>query len=161
MVFGWGGVRAPMVAKSEAMDTSHRRSIAAITAQAVMLGYFLVINWIKLSPWNNLDRSGDQTLSTLVGVVPGVTVIGVLLFGGRRARRIAAVWTWVWLLLQILQWWVPYLTGLHPLTQDGGRWYFEGGYDQTVHLLPTEAGGWFPTRSIRCCRRSRWLPRSW
>ena len=28
---------------------------------------------------------------------------------------------------------------MHPLTQDGGLWYFEGGYDQTVHLLPTEA----------------------
>ena len=46
----------------------------------------------------------------------------------------------MWLLLQILQWWVPYLTGLHPLTQDAGRWYFESGHEQTVHLLRTEAG---------------------
>jgi hypothetical protein len=35
---------------------------------------------------------------------------------------------------------VPYLFDVHPLTHDEGRWYVDGGYDGTVHLIPTEAG---------------------
>jgi hypothetical protein len=74
-----------------------------------------------------------------LGLAPGVGVVVALLLGGPRARRAAAVWCWVWLAPQVAQWWVPYLFGLHPLTQDGGQWYWDSGYADTLHLLPGRA----------------------
>ena len=113
---------------------------AAATTQAVLIAYFTVQNHVPLAPWNNLEAAGPQLRSTLVGVLPGLGVLAALLVGGPRAQRVAAAWCWLWFGLQIAQWWVPYRFGVHPLTQDGGEWYTDGGYDQTLHLIPPEAG---------------------
>ena len=126
--------------RSLTSQPSPRTVAFAAATQATLIAYFLVQNHVNLAPWNNLAAAGPQLRSTLVGVVPGVGVLTALLIGGPRTRRIAAAWTWVWLSLQITQRWVPYLFDVHPLTQDGGQWYVDGGYDKTVHLIPTEAG---------------------
>ena len=128
------------VERSLTSRPSQRTVAVAAATQATLIAYFLVQNHVNLAPWNNLAAAGPQLRSTLVGVVPGVGVLAALLFGGPRVRRIAAIWSWVWLGLQLTQWWVPYLFDVHPLTRDGGQWYVDGGYERTVHLIPTEAG---------------------
>jgi hypothetical protein len=59
---------------------------------------------------------------------------------------VGAGWTVVWLLLQLRQWWLPYLLGPTPLHRDF-RWYWEGGYAETLRLLP--ARGWRPVADLQ------------
>ncbi|RPI55376.1 MAG: hypothetical protein EHM55_08050 [Acidobacteria bacterium] len=55
--------------------------------------------------------------------------------GMPAAGILYAGWTVVWVLLQVRQWWLPYLFGPTPPHRDFG-WYWEGGYAQTLHILP-------------------------
>jgi hypothetical protein len=48
---------------------------------------------------------------------------------------VGAVWTVVWFLLQLRQWWLPYLFGPTLLHSDF-RWYVEHGYTETLRILP-------------------------
>jgi hypothetical protein len=45
------------------------------------------------------------------------------------------IYAYVWLLLQIRQWWIPYLFGPTPLHRDLS-WYHEHGYSETLKILP-------------------------
>jgi hypothetical protein len=100
---------------------------------ALMIAYFVVDNHIDLYPWNNLVES--QLPSTLVGVIPfSVYAVGFW-FGIRWLMLVGTVHAYVWLLLQLRQWWVPYLFGPTFLHRSFG-WYREGGYDETVRFLP-------------------------
>jgi hypothetical protein len=93
---------------------------------ALMIAYFVVDNHIDLYPWNNLVES--QLPSTLVGVIPfSVYAVGFW-FGIRWLMLVGTVHAYVWLLLQLRQWWVPYLFGPTFLHRSFG-WYREGGYD--------------------------------
>ena len=48
---------------------------------------------------------------------------------------VGTVDSYVWLALQIRQWWIPYLFGPTALHRDFG-WYFANGYDRTIKILP-------------------------
>jgi hypothetical protein len=48
---------------------------------------------------------------------------------------VGTVYTYVWLLLQIRQWWIPYLLGPTALHRDLA-WYYQHGYAETVKVLP-------------------------
>ena len=98
------------------------RERVAVASEALMLGCFAIQNYVELPPWNNLEKAGSQLPSSLMGLVPGAGVVAALARGGPRAKRVAAVWCWIWRAPHIAQWWVPYLFDTHPLTQDGGKW---------------------------------------
>jgi hypothetical protein len=68
---------------------------------------------------------------------------------------IGAVHSYVWLALQLRQWWIPYLLGPTALHRDF-EWYYAHGYDRTIKILPNVDNRPFPTPSISCCRRFRW-----
>jgi hypothetical protein len=108
---------------------------AAIIALALMLGYFAIDNHVPLYPWNNLTEAGPQWRSTLAGLLPGLLTIWALARGSLWGTVLGAGWTVVWLLLQLRQWWLPYVLGPTPLHHDF-RWYWEGGYARTLQLLP-------------------------
>ena len=46
--------------------------------------------------------------------------------------------SYIWLLLQVRQWWIPYLLGPTPIHKDF-RWYTEHGYSETIKFLPAIA----------------------
>lgn len=99
----------------------------------VMLAYFVVINHVDLYPWNNL--TSPQISSTLTGVLPfGVYAVAFAL-RVRWLMVVGAVHSYVWLMLQIRQWWIPYLLGPTALHRDLG-WYVAHGYDRTSKVLP-------------------------
>jgi hypothetical protein len=107
----------------------------AFIALALMLIYFAVDNHAPLKPSNNLAPSGSQWPSTLAGWIPGLFTLWALWRRSRRAVGVGAVWTVVWCLLQVRQWWIPYLFGPTPLHRDF-RWYVEHGYTETLRILP-------------------------
>jgi hypothetical protein len=48
---------------------------------------------------------------------------------------VGTVDSYVWLALQIRQWWIPYLFGPTALHRDFG-WYFANGCDRITKILP-------------------------
>lgn len=104
-----------------------------------MLVYFTAVNHVSFGRLNNLASPMAQWRSTCVGVIPGLLVIAGLRSGGQSAAALGAVWLWIWLALQVRQWWIPYLFGASVLHRDF-TWYVAGGFDKTLRLLPPVAG---------------------
>lgn len=119
------------------MTPSHLRRLA-ITSQLLMAGYFVVDNHVDLAPWNNLDAAGPQLASTLSGVIPAVATAIAFAIGARWLMLAGTIWTWIFLALQIRQWWVPYLFGSTFLHRSW-EWYTDHGYDETLSFLPANA----------------------
>jgi hypothetical protein len=104
-----------------------------------MLVYFILTNHVRLARLNHLTHVTSQWRSTLVGVLPGVLVLAGVASGGRTGAALGAGWLWLWFVLQVRQWWVPYLFGETALHRDFG-WYAAGGYDKTIRILPAREG---------------------
>ena len=119
----------------EACEQAQSSCRMALIALALMLIYFAVDNHVLLNPWNNLAQAGPQWPSTLAGWIPGLFTLWALWRRARWAVGVGAVWTVVWFLLQVRQWWLPYLFGPTPLHSDF-RWYIEHGYTETLRILP-------------------------
>lgn len=115
-------------------DNQERWLYAATVAQVIMVAYFIVTNHVNLYPWNNLLES--QLVSTLTGVVPFTIYIMAFSLQICWLILIGVVHSFIWLGLQLYQWWLPYLFGPTALHQDF-RWYFKNGYIETVRFLPS------------------------
>ena len=109
-------------------------SLAASIAIGLLLIYFIITNHVDLATLNNLAAAGSQLASTLMAVIPfGMVLLGLRL---EKGRWIYAGWIWsmVWLLLQIRQWWQPYLFG-PTFLHENFAWYFQHGYAETIKLV--------------------------
>jgi hypothetical protein len=111
----------------------------AVVAIVSMLAYVVVINHINLYPWNNLRLLTAEVPSTLAGVFPFSIYALAFVLRLRWLMLIGAVHSYVWLGLQIRQWWIPYPFGPTPLHSDFS-WYFEHGYTETIKFLPSIPG---------------------
>ena len=110
---------------------TERWCLAALAAHAVLWVYFVVDNHVDVSPWNNLDEAGSQLPSTLAGTVPFLLAMAAFgVWRNRATTLVAAVYSWVWLGLQGLQWWPAYLFDADA------EWYADHGYDETTRWLP-------------------------
>ncbi|HMF47957.1 MAG TPA: hypothetical protein VK603_04900 [Candidatus Saccharimonadales bacterium] len=107
----------------------------AISSQLVMLIYFTIDNHVDLFPWNNLRSPVAELPSTLAAWIPFLLIMLTFVYRIRWGMVAGTVYTYVWLLLQIRQWWIPYLFGPTPLHRDFS-WYYEHGYTETVKVLP-------------------------
>jgi hypothetical protein len=117
-------------------ETHARRWRAASAALiGVMLVYFVVTNHVDLYPWNNLDAAGNQLPSMLVGLIPFSIYAVAFAVGIRPLMLVGMVHSYIWLALQVRQWWLPYLFGATPLHRDLS-WYEAGGYSETLRIPP-------------------------
>lgn len=110
----------------------------AIAAQIAMLVYFSVDNHLNLYPWNNLRTPASELPSTLAGWIPFLLIMSAFALRWRWGMLVGSAYSYVWLLLQIRQWWIPYLFGTTVLHRDFG-WYYEHGYTETLKVLPSIA----------------------
>lgn len=97
-----------------------------------MLAFFVVDNHVPLYPWNDLERTKSQLPSTLSGLIP-FTLAAVTFY--RRwlpGMVFFASYAYVWLGIQLWNWWVPYLLG--------GEREFASEYERTLHPLPEISG---------------------
>ncbi|HLR28022.1 MAG TPA: hypothetical protein VK086_04960, partial [Ruania sp.] len=105
----------------------------AVTLIAVMLAWFGITNHVHWEPLNDLSQQGDQLPSTLSGFIPFVLAILTILFVPNF--WLVLFWTgyaYVWLMLQVFTWWVPYLLG-----SSAEHW---SSYSDTLNVLPTLGG---------------------
>jgi hypothetical protein len=107
----------------------------AIASQLVMLIYFTLDNHIDLYPWNNLRSPAAELPSTLAGWIPFLLIMSAFALRVRWGMLVGTIYSYVWLLLQIRQWWIPYLFGPTALHRDFS-WYYEHGYTETLKILP-------------------------
>lgn len=116
---------------------SAKHHFAVLSIFALML-YFAIDNHITLYPWNNLEPAGSQLNSTMIGLIPFSFLIVAIFLRFRIGVLIGFLWALIWFLLQLRQWWLPYLFGATALHGDF-TWYFSNGYADTFTVLPKEA----------------------
>jgi hypothetical protein len=109
-------------------------NLIASCSIVVMLAYFVLDNHVDLYPWNNLITS--QLASTFAAVIPFGLYAVAFAHGIRWLMVVGAVHSYVWLALQIGQWWIPCLFGPIALHREFG-WYVTHGYDRTIKILPS------------------------
>lgn len=105
----------------------------SLLSQGILFGYYQLIEWVDLFPWNDIRRGNGQ--ATLDLVVAGI-MLGLILVTIRRvwwAMGIAAALYGLWLYLQIQSWWLPYLQGASP----GWKRVYGRFFGETVKFLPT------------------------
>lgn len=125
--------------RSSAALAGGRWPWVAVAAIALMLAYFVITNHVDLFPWNNLEAGGSQLPSTLSGVIPFGIIALVFALRIRWLMLVGMVYSYVWFLLQMRQWWIPYLFGSTPLHRSFD-WYTDHGYDETIRFLPVIDG---------------------
>src|SRR5699024_7229442 len=107
--------------RGDAGSDDRSRRAWAVASIAAMLAWFGLTNHVHLEPLNDLSQQGDQLASTLSGVIPfGLAALTIVFVPD------------VWLALQIVTWWIPYLFGA-----SAEHW---GGYSDTLSVLPTLDG---------------------
>ena len=115
------------------MQYSH--TPAAVVAISLVLIYVLAINHVALPPLNNLAAADSQLPSTLTALIPFSGVLIALAQNRQVWIYIGWLWSVLWLLLQIRQWWLPYFFG-PTFLHENFAWYFQHGYAQTMKILP-------------------------
>lgn len=109
--------------------TWHR---AALLAQLLLLLYYEWFEWVNVFPWNNVVYGNGQAL---LDVLLGLVLAGLLLGPLLRLRwlvGVAALLCFLWLLLQIQGWWLPYVFG----TSASGMRFYQHWFSQTLKVLP-------------------------
>ena len=88
---------------------------------------------MHLEPLNDLSQQGDQLASTLSGLIPfGLAALTIVFVPNVWLVLFWTGYAFVWLALQIVTWWIPYLFG-----GSAEHW---SGYADTLSVLPTLDG---------------------
>jgi hypothetical protein len=108
------------------------RFAISAAAQLVLLLYLELIEWVNLFPWNDIGQGNGQA---------GLDIfLGVILLAG----AIASVRRWkpllwvpfvvyvIWMALQIVSWWAPYIRGASA----GWQQVYLRNFSQTIQWLP-------------------------
>ena len=109
-----------------------------------LTGYLWLIDLVPLGNWNY--QKGDHLLAALmkgkevnsgdVGLLVFITLPAVLFWIGYKKRNIwfciaALLVDVIWLAMQILSWWVPYIAGTNK------AWQLEYAKGPTTKILPS------------------------
>lgn len=101
-------------------------------AQIVLLLYFELIEWVNLFPWNDIRHGNGQAgLDIFLGVV----LLAGTIASVRRWKPllwVAFVVYVIWMALQIVSWWVPYIRGASA----GWQQVYLHNFSQTIQWLP-------------------------
>lgn len=108
----------------------------AIVFQVILFLYFEVTTLINLFPWNDLSKYSLRE-KLLEAISNGITIIvGLILFITKiKWLMIISVLIWcLFLLMQVITWWMPYLTGKH--LKQFSRELYDTHFQRTIKFLP-------------------------
>src|SRR5690625_3756095 len=108
----------------------------AITLQVLLFIYFEVTTLINLFPWNDLSKYSYRE-RVVEAAVNGITIIiGFALFITKVMwlMAISVAFWFVFLLMQLMTWWMPYLTGKH--LKQFPRELYDSHLRETLKILP-------------------------
>lgn len=110
-----------------------RRAAVALVALGV---YLEAVEWIDLSPWNNIrGGNGQETLDCALAAI-FAALAAWLWFGGRVPALLSTALMGLWGWLQIGTWWIPYVKGASPEWSRTYAKWFAGA----TQILPSTPG---------------------
>ncbi len=105
-------IRGP---RARVLDIDSR--LLSLTAQLALFLYFTITEWVDVSPWNNV-RDGRAWTGLDAALV--VAMLVAMLCTVRRWRvgiSLAGAFYAIWLAVQVVMFWWPYLHGASPAWQ--------------------------------------------
>lgn len=102
-----------------------RSTLAAVGFQVLAAGYLQLVEWVDLFPWNDLSKGNGQEKLDIA--ILGCQALVAFWFVRQRVSLMVVGWLAyvVWLYLQVVSWWRPYLFGGRVV---GPNWYFAKTY---------------------------------
>src|ERR1044072_6224202 len=87
----------------------------AVAAQAAFYIYLLATEWINFFPWNDIHsaKRSDQIKGTVFHSGMMAACMSAFIVGTNWAIWCAITWFVVLLTVEIFNWWIPYLFGIH------------------------------------------------
>src|SRR5699024_7470218 len=108
----------------------------AISFQVFLFIYFEITTLVNLYPWNDLAKYSLREKVTEAIVNGMIIIIGIGLFLTKiKGLMIFSVIIWlIYLLMQLLTWWMPYLTGKH--LKQFSKTLYQTHFQETIKILP-------------------------
>lgn len=108
----------------------------AISLQILLFIYFEVTTLINLFPWNDLSKYSYRERLVEAGINGIIIIIGFALFVTKiKWLMVISVAFWfVFLFMQLMTWWMPYLTGKH--LKQFPRELYDSHFRETLKILP-------------------------
>lgn len=115
-------------------------TILAVTAQLALITYYQIVQSIDLFPWNNLKiGSSLDEFNLILGFIQLV-----ILMGSFKKKywivKAGLIFYFIWLVLQISNWWIPYIFGASYEIQELYKLY----YLETYKFLQPFEGHFVP-----------------
>src|SRR5579872_3581934 len=117
----------------------------ALAWQLAVAGYMQLVVWVPLGRWNyqrccqtGLAQLREGTLTVVDALPLALFVLPAAVFwlGARRQSRwmtaVAIVATALWLLIQLISWWPPYIFG----ASDSWARVYERAFAESTRVLP-------------------------
>lgn len=110
--------------------------IWAVVMQVILLIYFEVTTLVNLYPWNDVEKYSKKekvTEATSNGII---ILIGIGLFLTKTPwlMILSAIIWFIFLVMQLFVWWMPYLTGKH--LKQFPKELYHSHYQHTIKILP-------------------------
>lgn len=108
----------------------------AVVLQVLLLFYFEVTTLVDLFPWNDLSNYSSQE-KIVEATVNGIIILigsGLFITKIKWLMGFSVVLWLVFLFMQLLTWWMPYVTGRH--LQQFPRELYETHFQKTIKILP-------------------------
>lgn len=116
----------------------------ALVLQILLFLYFEVTTLVPLFPWNDLSKYSRKEKFT-EAIANGLIIllcIGLFATKIKWLMAISVMFYLVFLVMQILTWWMPYLTGIH--LKQFPRSLYESHFKNTIKWLPPVKGHIIP-----------------
>jgi len=110
--------------------------IWALVMQVLLFIYFEITSLVPLFPWNDLSKYSTKE-KVVEATSNGIIIllgIGLFITQVKALMILSAILWGLFLTMQLLTWWLPYLTGKH--LKQFSRELYDTHFQQTVKLLP-------------------------
>ncbi|MFY0521517.1 hypothetical protein ACOMCU_27440 [Lysinibacillus sp. UGB7] len=109
----------------------------AIAFQILLFLYFEVTTLVNLYPWNDLSKysTKEKIIEATVNGIIIILCIGLFITQIKWLMIISVVFWFVFLFMQLLNWWMPYLTGKY--LKQFPKTLYETHFKNTLKLLPS------------------------
>lgn len=108
----------------------------AIALQILLFIYFEVTTLVDLYPWNDLRKYSLQE-KLLEATVNGFIILTAIALFVTNIKWLMILSVIIWLVhfvMQLLTWWMPYLTGKH--LKQFSRTLYDAHFRETIKILP-------------------------
>ncbi|OUM84663.1 MAG: hypothetical protein BAA01_05865 [Bacillus thermozeamaize] len=108
----------------------------SLLAQFIVFIYFEVTTLMPLYPWNDLSKYSmkEKVIEASSNGILLIVCIGLFASKIKFLVGIAVLFYFIFLLMQLLTWWMPYLTGKH--LKQFPRSLYESHFANTIKFLP-------------------------